>query len=334
MSVNIYDKTNDELKAIAGGTLYADAPVGSILPYGGISAPNGWLLCQGQAVSRTTYSELFAVIGTAFGAGDSSTTFNIPDLREATTKGVGLSGKTSIHYDNDGIALGEFIYDRIKSHAHNVYVRDTGHSHGTDSGNSLPNPNNLGIAKNSNGVGYIANPTAGISNNTQSVSANIQVSSAPTFTGEANITADTGSRTNEVNAVGVNYIIKTKQTSIPTDFSSSMVGYLGQESDYNLYPWSHVRTVETADDNIDIMIERDGWYSIDYTLSNSADTSHTFTFRDFDSQGNVHTIMRSVYDKSGTFRQTFLVPLKAGTYRYSHGGIGTLSVYMNRRDFA
>lgn len=45
MSVNIYDKTNDELKAIAGGTLYADSPVGSILPYGGTTAPNGWLLC-------------------------------------------------------------------------------------------------------------------------------------------------------------------------------------------------------------------------------------------------------------------------------------------------
>lgn len=134
--------------------------------------------------------------------------------------------------------------------------------------------------------------------------------------------------------LGVNYIIKAKHTPVPTDFADSLVGYLGQETNYNLYPWSHERTVETADDNQDITIERDGWYSIDYTLSSSADTTHTFTFRDFDSQGNVHTIMRFIYDKSGTIRQTFLVPLKAGTYRYSHGGIGTLNVYMNRRDFA
>lgn len=44
-------------------------------------------------------------------------------------------------------------------------------------------------------------------------------------------------------------------------------------------------------------------------------------------------LTQCVYDRSGTFRQTYLIPLKAGTYRYSHGGIGTLSVYMNRRDF-
>lgn len=325
MGVYKYDSETQELERIAGGTLFADSPVGSIIPYGGANAPSGWLICQGQEVSRTTYSELFAVIGTAYGAGDSSTTFNVPDLREATTKGVGLSGKASTHYDNDGIALGEFVDDRIKSHAHNVYVRDTGHAH------SLP----LTLAADSAGGTFFSSySVAGTNIVTNAGSANIEVSSSPNFIGESNITADTGSRTNEVKAVGVNYIIKAKQTSVPTDFSSSMVGYLGQESNYNLYPWSHVRTVEDVDTSQDITIERDGWYSIDYTLTSSADTIHSFTLRDFDSQGDVHTIMRSVYDKSGTFRQTFLVPLKAGIYRYSHGGIGTLNVYMNRRDFA
>ncbi len=88
----IYDVSTTEKKAspelVAGGTLYADSPIGTILPYGGASAPSGWFLCQGQAVSRTTYSELFAVIGTAFGAGDGSTTFNLPDTRGKTTMGV------------------------------------------------------------------------------------------------------------------------------------------------------------------------------------------------------------------------------------------------------
>lgn len=55
-------------------------PTASVLPYGGSSAPAGFLLCNGQAVSRTTYSVLFAAIGTAFGGGDGSTTFNVPDL--------------------------------------------------------------------------------------------------------------------------------------------------------------------------------------------------------------------------------------------------------------
>lgn len=61
-----------------GGALL---PAGVILPYGGSSAPTGYLLCYGQAVSRSTYATLYAAIGTAYGAGDSSTTFNVPDLR-------------------------------------------------------------------------------------------------------------------------------------------------------------------------------------------------------------------------------------------------------------
>lgn len=329
MSVNVYDKTNDKLTQVAGGMLYADAPVGSILPYGGITAPNGWLLCQGQAISRTTYADLFAVIGIAYGQGDSSTTFNLPDLREATTKGAGLSGKSGNHYNTTGINVGQFIDDQIKSHPHQVYVRDTGHGHTvnyTNTGQFVPGA--YGFV-----VPMLAD-TASANAVTNSGSAQIQVNSMPNFTGIANQTHETGLETNEVKAVVVNYIIKAKQVSVPTDFSSSMVGYLGKESDYNLYPWSHERTKNTPDTNQDITIERDGWYSIDYTLTSNVDALHTFTLRDFDSQGEVHTIMRAHYDKSGNFRQTYLVPLKAGTYRYAHGGVGTLSVYMNRRDFA
>ena len=56
-------------------------PVGCVIPFAGAVAPDGWLLCQGQAVSRTTYAQLFSVIGTTYGSGDGSTTFNLPDMR-------------------------------------------------------------------------------------------------------------------------------------------------------------------------------------------------------------------------------------------------------------
>ncbi len=59
----------------------AAPPVGQITAYGGTSAPSGWLLCDGTAVSRTTYADLFAAISTAFGVGDGSTTFNLPNLK-------------------------------------------------------------------------------------------------------------------------------------------------------------------------------------------------------------------------------------------------------------
>lgn len=59
----------------------ASVPIGSVIDFAGANAPAGWFFCAGQALSRTTYSELFAVIGTSYGAGNGSTTFNLPDLR-------------------------------------------------------------------------------------------------------------------------------------------------------------------------------------------------------------------------------------------------------------
>ena len=72
-------------------------PVGGMIAFGGTAAPSGWLLCYGQAVSRTTYAALFATIGIAYGGGDGSTTFNVPDRR----------GRVSVGTDNmGGVAAG------------------------------------------------------------------------------------------------------------------------------------------------------------------------------------------------------------------------------------
>lgn len=66
-------------------------PLGAVLPYAGATAPTGWALCNGAAVSRTTYAELFALIGTTYGAGDTTTTFNLPDLRSRFVAGKGTA---------------------------------------------------------------------------------------------------------------------------------------------------------------------------------------------------------------------------------------------------
>lgn len=65
------------------------SPVGSISMYAGATAPDGWLLCDASAVSRTTYAALFAVLSTTYGVGDGSTTFNLPDMRGRIPVGVG-----------------------------------------------------------------------------------------------------------------------------------------------------------------------------------------------------------------------------------------------------
>lgn len=68
---------------------------GMLMPYAGSSAPTGWLLCYGQAISRTTYSDLYAVVGTTYGAGDGATTFNLPDLRGRVVAGKDDMGGVS-----------------------------------------------------------------------------------------------------------------------------------------------------------------------------------------------------------------------------------------------
>ena len=70
-------------------------PIGVIFPFAGATAPPRTLLCFGQAVSRTTYAALFAVIGTTYGVGDSSTTFNVPDLRGRSIFGKDDMGGTA-----------------------------------------------------------------------------------------------------------------------------------------------------------------------------------------------------------------------------------------------
>ena len=69
-------------------------PAGIISAFAGVNAPAGWLMCAGQAVSRTEYSALFTALSTTYGAGDGSTTFNIPDLRGRAIAGVDNMGGT------------------------------------------------------------------------------------------------------------------------------------------------------------------------------------------------------------------------------------------------
>lgn len=76
-----YDGIDMVLTTPAATTSFDSTPAGVIVAYAGSAAPSGWLFCDGSAVSRTTFAALFAAIATAYGSGDGSTTFNLPDLR-------------------------------------------------------------------------------------------------------------------------------------------------------------------------------------------------------------------------------------------------------------
>lgn len=91
----------------------------------------GWLLCDGQAVSRTTYSALFVKIGETWGVGDGSTTFNVPDMREAAPVGVGtfsaVTGTTrGSEATADVYALAEFKDDNFQGHLMEIGVGSGG----------------------------------------------------------------------------------------------------------------------------------------------------------------------------------------------------------------
>lgn len=109
-------------------------PPGSITAYGGDSVPDGWLHCNGQAVSRTTYAALFSAIGTRFGSGNGSTTFNVPDLR-----GEFLRGWDNGRGVDSERALGSAQGDEFRSHTHS-YGRLVASSGDISAGNSFAFP--------------------------------------------------------------------------------------------------------------------------------------------------------------------------------------------------
>ena len=107
--------------AAATATALATAvPVGVVQMWAGKAAPAGWLLCQGQAVSRTTYAALYAVCGTAYGTGDGSSTFNLPDLRARMPIGLSGSGAFNALGNAGGEENHTLTTDEMPSHKHPV----------------------------------------------------------------------------------------------------------------------------------------------------------------------------------------------------------------------
>lgn len=118
-------------------------PAGAVIPYAGSTAPANWLLCAGQAVSRTTYKALFDVIGSTYGSGDGSTTFNLPDLRgripagKDDMGGTAASRLTSTTITSGATTLG----NNGGAQTHTLTSGESGvpaHNHPASSGNDSP----------------------------------------------------------------------------------------------------------------------------------------------------------------------------------------------------
>lgn len=170
-----------------------DAPAGAIMQWAAVAAPTNWLLCDGSAVSRATWPSLFAAIGTTYGSGDGSTTFNLPNLKGRV--GVGLdSSQTEFDAlgETGGAKTHTLLASEMPSHTHDIYANSfagdlkivMGPRGGdgslysvTDSGNDASNTGSVFYNKNTGGGGahnnlqpyivlnYIIKATAGVSTN-------------------------------------------------------------------------------------------------------------------------------------------------------------------------
>ena len=132
LNINKQDKliSGTNIKTIGGNSILGSGnidisgdtlPIGSIIPYGSSTTPSNWLKCDGSAVSRTTYSELFSVIGTLYGSGDGSTTFNLPNLKGKVTIG---QDTIDTDFNTIGKTGGEkehtLTIDEMPAHNHNL----------------------------------------------------------------------------------------------------------------------------------------------------------------------------------------------------------------------
>lgn len=114
----------NEIKSVVNENAASLVPTGSIMQFAGNQAPAGWIICDGSTISRTTYAELFSIIGTTFGSGDGSTTFNIPNLKGKVPVGLDTS---DTDFDTLGETGGEkkhtMTVDELVSHTHTQDIK-------------------------------------------------------------------------------------------------------------------------------------------------------------------------------------------------------------------
>ena len=152
-------KTAIDALSIAGTVI----PPGVIEAFAGPVVPTGWLTCDGSAVSRSGFSGLFAVIGTTWGVGDGSTTFNLPDLRGRAPIGAGLG--TGLSARTLASLFGEETHrltaGEMPAHGHGV--TDPGHSHPLQSASTQEGGSQVAESANSSGTIFTLSALTGIS---------------------------------------------------------------------------------------------------------------------------------------------------------------------------
>lgn len=242
----IYNATTKELEYVAGGTLYAEMPIGTIVPFGGSTVPDGYEMCDGSEVLKTDYPDLYAVIGDSFGTASDNTKFVLPDLRGEFIRGAGTNSHSG---EGDGGNIGTH---QAGSVVNGVYI----------------NSDNTAWAASVNGMGN-ATPDKVVSSSMRGFASTDRNASVNPSTYKVRPTN-----------TSVNFIIKAAITLLPLDFQqavdevqqnvdglSDSVGILS-DSVSNLSDDLNTlsENVGTLSDNVDTLSDNVG------TLSDNVDT--------------------------------------------------------------
>ena len=187
------------ISALSSNSLPRSELTGTIVMWSGTSAPSGWLLCDGSAISRTTYSRLFAITSTRFGVGNGSTTFNVPDLRGKFPVGYNSSEAEFNTFGNNSLLRGQkrvtLLPGEIPAHTHTgTTSADGAHYHIVGAATGTGVTNRIRDIQTNNGPNGYPTSTDGIHTHTLNI---------------ANNTPSGNSHPNLPPYLPINFIIKT-----------------------------------------------------------------------------------------------------------------------------
>lgn len=290
-----------------------DLPIGSIVRFGGSTIPTGWLLCDGSAVSRATYSELFAAIGINYGAGDNSTTFNLPNSKGRVGVGVNLT-------DTDFNSLGKTGGDKsLQNHEHMERVYSKNYNQGVDI------PSGRAYVRN---FGTEGNGTWAWSNNTTVTEAELCRMANTEATG-------LGNSGNLQPYETYNYIIKAFQNAIVLTFAGPCASFcetdnytLPSANQYYQIPLNHTdyndaNTFKLLGDGSIKVQKNISRVQVNYNIRAGVKTGTVFLkcFSTSDEEGFMNS-------ESFTYSETTEVSMNAsGILKVAKGDIINLSIY-------